>query len=322
MQMLVLFDLDGVIFCEDGYLLCAALATSKFMFDHRLTDRLYDEELIYPDRISCMQDARKICDVFLPNDVLQVLREKSINNNWDKAFACTLGLLTLSTLHEVRNSLTAHLASWLKDQVGSGQAFLQTLRDYAKRCNVSAKDIYETVKNDFQLYYLGDQGAVTDFLRRGIVDQETTLLPVETIDHILQSLTSHGIELGIGTGRPRAEALRPLERLGLLPYFSMDRIMTHDDVRQEEDRRGLPIGALAKPHPYVYQRAAITFAREKTIVVGDSTADALAANDAGFRFYGIGSVASFGDSASLATSINSDVEAFAYTLLCSVSDLQ
>ena len=322
MELLVLFDLDGVIFCEDGYLLCAALATSKFMCDHLLIDRLDGQKFTHPDQISCIQDAQEIRDAFLPDDVLQVLRGKAINNNWDKAFACTLGLLHLSTIYRESNNLTSYLAKWLEGHTGSGQEFLQPLHSYAKVCNMPADDLYASVKDNFQRYYLGDHGAQTDFLRRGIVDQETTLLPPETIIRSLKSLTSCGIELGIGTGRPREEALRPLQRLGLLPYFSMERIMTHDDVRQEEDRRGLQAGVLAKPHPFVYQRAAAAFAQEKIVVVGDSTADALAANDAGFVFYGIGSVASFGSTATLATSINSDIEAFAHTLLCSVSDLQ
>ena len=157
----------------------------------------------------------------------------------------------------------------------------------------SSGDLFSAVQTVFQRYYLGNGHASTACLRSGTCAFETLLAEKELLQGLLNSLRDRGATLGIGTGRPRAEAQKTLLRFGLWNAFAPDRICTIDEVRREEECTGVAPFALAKPHPYTYQRSAAGFSPDDVYVIGDSVSDAIAANRAGFHFVGVGDALTF-----------------------------
>ena len=317
MKTLVLFDLDGVIFCEDGYFACAALSIARFFLQKQPQ---WLNDVVHPDQVATKKDVEQIRNIFLPDDILDALRQKAINNNWDKAFVCVAGLDAITTPCLEPSDIREHLALWLSLHKSVGQAFLHSVAELKTSYSFAKASLFDEVKSVFQRCYLGDAQAQTKLLQQGLIEQETTVIAVDEIACVLRSLTSCGMVLGVGTGRPREEALRPLQSLGLLPFFDRIRVSTHDDVRLEEAKRQLPPGSLGKPHPFVYQRAAFDYEPRNTVIVGDSPADALAANAAGFTFYGVGTEASFGTNALIAQAVFADIRSLPAALGCNLSD--
>ena len=135
----------------------------------------------------------------------------------------------------------------------------------------------------------------------GIKAVETLLFPPEEIEKMLKFLTERGISLGIGSGRPNAEIVYPLEKYGLFKYFDPTMYASYDEVRaaEAELKPALP---LAKPDPFVFLKAALgknhtnreitdgdyTYGElERTLIVGDAPSDLLSAKRGGFSFLGV-----------------------------------
>ena len=126
-----------------------------------------------------------------------------------------------------------------------------------------------------------------------IVDKEKLLT--------LFSLLGASKRLGIGTGRPRVEAITPLTRWGAMDFVDKDTIITYQDVHEAQTalQKENPGLSLTKPHPYVFLRGVFQsslrdedliaglYDKEKcrkTLVVGDALCDLLAAKAAGCDF--------------------------------------
>ena len=147
----------------------------------------------------------------------------------------------------------------------------------------------------FQQWYLGDElyaqvygHAPVQRGKPGCIHFEQPLLPVEQMRATLETLRQQGYVSGIATGRREQEALIPLERYGLLPYFAKEHIVTSDDVERAEAilRARGDQTLLNKPHPFVFLHAAglsqeAGQAPRNFIVVGDSTSDMLGGRAAG-----------------------------------------
>lgn len=110
------------------------------------------------------------------------------------------------------------------------------------------------------------------FHEPGRIDAETALVPVEIV-----AALARRFPLGVVTGRPRAEAVYALERLGFWPYFRV--LVSHDEVVAEMQRRGTqePLG---KPHPWPLQHAADLLdpsGHRAVVFIGDTVDDIRAA---------------------------------------------
>ncbi len=300
---LILFDMDGVVFREDGYLQCAALTIAQVyqLTHHEMTNWRYD-----PNRVAHQEDVIALQAVYLHETVIRLLRQRAINNNWDKTFASLCILLGYPTILP-EEAIAETLVSVFSQIEGEGDAFLRGCYRYYSRDNEKRTAFYQDVKKRFQRYYLGDKLAHTPLLVDGLLTLETTILPTVMIDDLFASLCEAGATLGVGTGRPLEEVIRPLQQLRLLSYFDAKRIKTHDDVVAYAEQLGVMEQVVAKPHPYVYLAGADGFLPSQTFVVGDSMADARAAFQAGFHFYGIGTAASFGELAKDSAAIAEDV---------------
>ena len=285
MAKLVLFDLDGVLLSEDAYLYATAAAVGEFvslLYPHVLFRR--------PAESMTLADFRLLRELFLPPLLLDALRKRALNSNWDKAYALVVLAGCESAAHDHRfavESFGASAVKQLRSMTGSGQDLVAKLRE-RERGMAYPEDLFSAVQAVFQRYYLGDDQATAACLRSGTSAFETLLAEQEVLRRFLNDLRERGAILGIGTGRPRAEAQKALTRFGLWSAFAPDRICTIDEVQKEEEQRGVAPFALAKPHPYTYQRSAAGFSAHDVYVVGDSVSDAIASERAGFRFVGVG----------------------------------
>ena len=117
----------------------------------------------------------------------------------------------------------------------------------------------------FQETYLGDDLYIREYGhtpaqpgKPGCIHFEQPLLPVEDLRATLSALREQGYILGVATGRPRQEAIVPLQNYGLLVYFDPVRVMTHAEVALAEGTlraRGLKAVSLVKPNPYQFLAA-------------------------------------------------------------------
>jgi phosphoglycolate phosphatase-like HAD superfamily hydrolase len=156
-----------------------------------------------------------------------------------------------------------------------------------------------------QEWYVGDENVEKSTGRpsvqlgkTGFLANETTLADQAEIDALFTFLTDSGVKIGIGTGRPELETIQPFQHLDWLKHFSLNHIVTADDVLKAErvlsERR-----SLSKPDPFTYVmglKGRETSAEdclntplpiknaEEVLVVGDSLADLLAARKLGCQF--------------------------------------
>ena len=142
----------------------------------------------------------------------------------------------------------------------------------------------------FQEWYLGDKLYTHDYGyapkqggKRGCISFEEPLLPIEQLRATLENLQQQRYTLGIATGRPRQEALVPLENYGLLSYFGTSHITTHAEVAIAEASlvaQGNTV-SLVKPHPFQFLLAAnpgyiyysYSHSLQTFLVVGDTPSD-------------------------------------------------
>ncbi|MEK3890133.1 HAD family hydrolase [Bacillus sp. FSL K6-3431] len=159
-----------------------------------------------------------------------------------------------------------------------------------------------------QEWYVGDQFVLASTGRpsvqtgkKGFLSDEKILADSQEISDLFIALKEAGVTIGIGTGRPELETIEPFKYLNWLEHFDMDNIVTADDVLEAE--REFPDNpALAKPHPYTYVLALsgkkktakecieepmpVAHGKE-TMIVGDSLADLLAAQEMGCTFVAV-----------------------------------
>jgi len=138
---------------------------------------------------------------------------------------------------------------------------------------------------------------------RSPIRRAGTVVALPRLRAVFDALQRQGYVLGIATGRPRDELLKPLRQWDLLRYFDLSRLSTYDEVAAAEDRlrRAGRLVPLSKPHPYAVLRALYPRAGDGEIVrwseqgaghseaavVGDSVGDVLAAKLAGCVAVGV-----------------------------------
>ncbi len=188
----------------------------------------------------------------------------------------------------------------------SGLELIKRFNMYATQVlGVSIEDVFaryspswEFCEQLFQEWYLGDELYARDYGhapkqtgKRGCISFEKPLLPVEQLRATLENLQQQGYTLGIATGRPRKEALVPLENYGLLAYFDASRIATHAEIAKAEEvltAQGKSI-SLVKPHPFQFLIAANPNYVENSyrrklqtfLIVGDTPSDIQGGHTAG-----------------------------------------
>ncbi|MBN1785722.1 MAG: HAD-IA family hydrolase [Candidatus Methanofastidiosa archaeon] len=127
------------------------------------------------------------------------------------------------------------------------------------------------VKKAFQSIYLGRELYIRSYnemptvpVCRGLIENETLNISRGTLDKL------SGIQKGIVTSRPRLEALYALENSYLGEYFSVEKVVSLDDVEKE------------KPDPEPLLKMKELLDADKYYYVGDNVDDAIASKRAGY----------------------------------------
>ncbi|GGE40546.1 haloacid dehalogenase [Pullulanibacillus camelliae] len=165
--------------------------------------------------------------------------------------------------------------------------------------------LWKIGQETYQEWYLGDAFIETSIGKKayqagkhGFLQEEIPLAATEELQQLFKKIRDQGIVIGIGTGRPAIESHEPLKALGLLDYIDPDRMVTATDVIEAERQfpEYLPLG---KPHPYTYLhgffkkqtatervlKASLPLAKaDSLLIIGDSLADCLAAQEIGAHF--------------------------------------
>lgn len=123
---------------------------------------------------------------------------------------------------------------------------------------------YEEVKRVFQKYYLGDG------LKKGFIENEKLLIAKKDLLRLKKTYK----KLGIATGRPKEEAQYVINRFNLNALF--DVVVTKGDTKKE------------KPYPDPILRAIKMLGVKKSIYIGDSPSDIVAATRANIPILFIG----------------------------------
>ncbi|MCX6730658.1 MAG: HAD-IA family hydrolase [Candidatus Roizmanbacteria bacterium] len=123
---------------------------------------------------------------------------------------------------------------------------------------------YREVKDMFQRIYLGVGS------EKGLIDNETLLISKNDLSRLKNI---YG-KLGIATGRPKEEAQYVLDRFELKELF--DVVVTKEDTQKE------------KPYPDPILKAIKVLGVKKSVYIGDSPSDVVAATAAGIPILFVG----------------------------------
>jgi phosphoglycolate phosphatase-like HAD superfamily hydrolase len=200
----------------------------------------------------------------LPLDFIYWVKNHSINHNWDVAF---VALSAAGKFDEFRAS---------RDHL-NGRALLESCSGYRAELWKRTHNICQAIQDKSPLPSAG-------------------LHTPKEMDPLFTTLADRGYELAVATGRPKPEALAPLDALGIRNFFPENRIITHLEVEQAEREAHIPLG---KPHPFVALRAIYPemplgellvlpeVPRPRVWFIGDTASDVSAALAAGITPIGI-----------------------------------
>ena len=154
----------------------------------------------------------------LPEDFIYWVKNHAINHNWDVAFVAVTAAQNLAQFRKTHDHLT-------------GRALLEACPGYRAELWHQVHEVCQSIQDASPL---PDAGLHTA--------QETVQL--------FENLSD--FDLAVATGRPKPEALAPLDALGIRRFFPEHRIITHLEVEQAEGVAHIPLG---KPHPFVALKA-------------------------------------------------------------------
>jgi len=183
------------------------------------------------------------------------------NNDWDLTAAAALFVLAdREGLGMDPETFTDGIAA-SGGGLGGARTVVADALEPAARERVHANWDREHLRDVFQQLYLGAdryrdlEGGDPDVETPGFIDDEPVLLERDTVT----TLRDHGIDLGVLTGRPAAEADIALDRVGL-------------DV-PDEHRFTMDDWDAGKPDPAALVTLAERFAAETVVFVGDTLDD-------------------------------------------------
>lgn len=296
----VIFDLDGVITSEQSYWNSAALAVFEYL-------KLNCGEQI--DVEECNKNFKNIRKhIFLNDELIEVLKSKGVNSNWDLAYVTVL-LTWICNGKENWDNFEAVLEYAKK----MSENILDEYDRLALECSEKVGFDYEwlkrnelmwtTLRDIFQTWFLGDELFEKQYGYKPVNSGKTGLLyneePIIDKDILVKilKLLSENKRLCTATGRPKDEMETPLKSWDVLRYFSKNGLCNFDDVIEAE--KEIEGGTFTKPHPYMFLKAlyGTDYSNkkiidgdydkskiQKTLVVGDAGADILGARAMGADF--------------------------------------
>ncbi|MCQ2603807.1 MAG: hypothetical protein MJ215_02015 [Spirochaetia bacterium] len=235
------------------------------------------------------------------DELAEVKQRGGLNNDWDMTYHVISMLLTMADTDsaERENWDVTGLASFLKDTPRPLAALLKKgkLSDAAVRYYSGDVGSGNVIKQIFQEIYLGQELFrktysidASYFKCPGYILKEKLFVNAD----ILKALAEDNI-LAVATGRPRDEALYPLEKNGL-DMFSC--IMSLDECAEAErlelERTGKKV-SFAKPSPFMLDTLAEKYPGLEYIYAGDVGDDMIAAKSSRYGYKAVGIVYSAPD---------------------------
>ena len=292
----IVFDMDGVITSEYDYWEAAALTVYELLYSYKY----YGVGNI--DRKWCHDNLEMIYDtVFCGGKTVRAVKKLGVNTNWDLAYVvfCVAKYLDpeVTTFEQSHFDAVCMFIENIKIEAPELYTGVEGLIATAVKAEPgdfkrAEGKLWKQLIDVFQLWFHGD-GEIP-----GIKEREKPLLPLEKIKDTLGALKNNGFRLGIGTGRPADEIIFPLKMWGLYDYFDSELFCSYDQVAEAEKELN-PDTPLAKPHPYVFLKAAFgdkysnaelcggavtPQMTERCLVVGDAPSDMMSAQAGGFKF--------------------------------------
>jgi len=330
---ILIFDLDGVITSEKKYWNTARLTVWELI----ASEEYLGMNNYFGSVTELSQMLPEMGEQAIANEFIYELKSRAINSNWDLTFFVfclhLVGILTelnkadpegwreivnnenapvWENLQQLGGKLrdrgyTAQISEgtiaefWQETASLTGNAVLEYLGEFIDRrlgVNVPALapkgDLWQLCYGNFQEWYEGKK----DYQ----LPDDETVLELSEIEATLKQLYGR-YSLAIATGRPRTEAIGPLQALGLLKYFDPKRIVTYDEVLAAESilsQKGKRV-KLGKPHPFVVIKAMDSYInvealcsaeyqpsdRKHAAYIGDAASDVVAAKGAGCIAIGV-----------------------------------
>lgn len=294
----VIFDMDGVITSEQAYWDAAALTVYEFMnsavyFGDGSVDTAYAEENI--------ESIRKT--VFFNDKLIEILKGKGVNSNWDLAYMTILLSIIADTSDEkgILNIAESISQNIIEEYGRISEIAAERMGASAEEYSRSGK-LWADIQSCFQEWYLGDEHFVDTYKKqpllsgkKGRIHYERPIKEIGLLDRLLSEL-SKTKRLCIATGRVKNEIVPALDEWGILKYFDKNGLSTYDYVISAEAETGATV---TKPHPYMFLKAlyGIGYSDRKildgdfdkskisrTLAVGDAGADILASKAMGADF--------------------------------------
>lgn len=278
---LIVFDMDGVLIdVSDSYREAVRKTARRFLAGAKNGEQLPDP-------------------LFPLSDLARLKQSGGLNNDWELT-ARTLHLLLLfmeaddqnrseekpSYQEDMKNYNVEVLANFLRRSKNPLTYLYGQFQDresfFVKSCFRGDVKTGNIIKRMFQEIYLGSSlflstyGVAPTFSRgKGLINNETLFCDPA----ILEDLAKYHI-LAVATGRPKMEALQPLERFKIREYFK--EVITLDDVLREEKaivKERNEIISLSKPNPFMLDYLVETIGGpfQKLFYVGDMPDDMQAA---------------------------------------------
>lgn len=294
----VIFDMDGVITSEEMYWNAAALTVYEYI---NSSDYFGKSTIIPKELEKNVSDIRNT--VFFGDKLIEVLKGKGVNSNWDLAYVTILIWIITESLDA---DIVLNYACGLSEDIISEYKRLSEAA--AAKKGVASADyerngkLWREMQSCFQEWYLGDASFFDTYKKQpicegksGLIKSEQPIMDISDIDKLLSEL-SKTKRLCIGTGRVDNEIIPTLKAWNVLKYFAKDGLSTYSYVIEAEKKTK---DNLTKPNPYMFLKALYgtdypdcrildgdydSELIKSTLVVGDAGADILAAKAMGADF--------------------------------------
>ncbi len=296
----IIFDMDGVITSEENYWNSAALTVYEVFnsIDYWGKNKI-DVNVIMDN----YRDMRKY--LFSDDKLIALLKNKGVNSNWDLTYVVMCISIILNTpypdkIYEYACGLGENILNEYDMLAKKTAECMHKPTDYCERNG----EMWCIAYKCFQEWFLGDKLFYDVYSTRtkksgkpGLVYNEEPIIPLKKLQQIFAALHKSGKRLCMGTGRPSAEILPPLEKWGIIQYMSRESLINYDHVIEAENR--FSGQHFTKPHPYMFLKAMLgedysdkkiidkVYPHEqikRTLIVGDAGADMFAAKAMGADF--------------------------------------
>lgn len=296
----VVFDMDGVITSEENYWSSSALTVYELFnsIDYWGNNKI-DVKFIMDN----YRDMRKY--LFKDDKLIALLKNKGVNSNWDLTYIVMCISIILCTpypdeIYDYACSLGDNILDEYEDLAEKTAKQIHMPLDYCERNG----EMWQTAYICFQEWFLGDslfRKTYNHYPKKsgkpGLIHNEEPIINLEKLRQIFSLMYKSGKRICMGTGRPSAEILSPLENWGVRQYMADDGMINYDHVVNAESN--FAGQHFTKPHPYMFIKAMLgdnypddkiisgEYPRDltkKTLIIGDAGADIFAAKAMGADF--------------------------------------